>query len=242
MTASIAEQTVADLVRERIGRSRVFEKFGIDFCCGGNQPLTEACRRAGVDLGTVCRELEQADAAPVGDEPDWTHTSLGELVEDIVARHHAYLRTELPRITGLFNRVVAAHAEHDPRLSHAARVFASLQQELMAHMGKEEQVLFPIVREMERAAVRGAGLPRFHCGSVNNPIGVMEDEHRFAGEALASLRQLTDGFTPPATACDTYRALLAALAELETDLHRHIHKENNILFPRAAALEASLAP
>lgn len=232
------QAAVGQLVRERPARARVFERFGIDYCCGGRRPLDQACRERQLDLGLVLDALNELDPHAHGaDAADWSTAPMGELADHIEATHHAYLRRELPRLAGLLEKVVAAHGDRHPELWDVRMVFAGLKAELENHMLKEERILFPMVRQLERAAT----LPRFHCGSVGNPIVVMEHEHDAAGAALASLRSLTDGYTPPAGACNTYRALLDGLAELEADLHLHIHKENNILFPRARDAEAALA-
>jgi regulator of cell morphogenesis and NO signaling len=230
--------TVGQLVRERPALARVFERFGIDYCCGGKRPLDQACQERGLEVGLVLDELAGQDVdAPAAEEVDWSAAPMSELADHIEATHHAFLRRELPRLEGLLEKVVAAHGPRHPELRDLRAVFAGLKSELEGHMLKEERVLFPMVRQLQRATAR----PRFHCGSVANPIAVMEHEHDDAGTALAWLRARTGGYTPPADACNTYRALLGGLAELEADLHLHIHEENNILFPRARDAEAALS-
>jgi regulator of cell morphogenesis and NO signaling len=189
-------------------------------------------------LSDVQQRLSECDERPATAEAeaDWTAAPLANLINHIVGIHHRYLRSELPRLQRLFERVVAAHAASHPELAEAQQVFAALHQELDSHMWKEEHVLFPWVVMLESRDT----MQNHPCGSVNNPIRVMEHEHRDAAEALERLRQLTSDYQAPRDACPTYQALLAGLLELEHDLHRHIHKENNILFPRAAALEAAL--
>jgi regulator of cell morphogenesis and NO signaling len=219
----------------------VLERFGIDYCCHGRQTLAQACEGKSLDLSAVERDLTECDRRPMDPpECDWTAYPLSALAQHIVERHHEYLRRELPRLKGLLDRVIAAHGAGHPELHEVESVFAGLQAELTLHMMKEEHVLFPIVARLEAAASTGGSVGAFHCGSVLNPIGVMEDEHEHAGQALAHMRSLTGGYSAPADACPTYIALLAGLAELEADLHLHIHKENNVMFPRAAALEARL--
>lgn len=230
--------TVGQLVAERPGRARVFERFGIDYCCGGKVPLQEACAASGTDAQEVVRALNQADASSApADGTDSAHASLAELITNILETHHAHLRRELPRLTQMAGKVLEVHGTRHPELSEVQAVYNDLRAELQMHMMKEEQVLFPMIRAMEADGVVAAA----HCGSVQNPIRVMEHEHDSAGAALLRLRTLTGGYTPPADACNTYRAFLSGLAELEQDLHQHIHKENNILFPRAAELEATLS-
>jgi regulator of cell morphogenesis and NO signaling len=236
-----ARRPVSQLVTSNPSRARVFERYGIDYCCHGRQTLAQACEDGSLDLSAVERDLSECDRGPI-DHPssDWTAYPLSALAQHIVERHHEYLRRELPRLKGMLERVIEAHGAEHPELHEVEKVFHGLQAELSMHMMKEEHVLFPIVARLEAAATTGESVGAFHCGSVQNPIGVMEDEHEHAGQALARMRALTRGYVAPADACPTYIALLASLAELEADLHLHIHKENNVMFPRAAALEARL--
>jgi regulator of cell morphogenesis and NO signaling len=229
---------VGRLVAERPCRARVFERLGIDYCCGGKKPLGEACAGLGLDPAVVLRELERTDAQDlVEGELDWSTATLTDLVDHIEAVHHAYLREALPRLTSLVEKVAGIHGGHHPELSKLRWVFLGFRDEIEAHMTKEEHVLFPMCRALEVASVP----PRFHCGTIRNPIRAMELEHDDAGSALAAMRTLTHGFTPPPDACNTFRAMLHGLAELEADMHLHVHEENNILFPRASAIEAELA-
>ncbi len=229
---------VGELVARRPGRAGVFERFGIDYCCGGHLPLVEACRQQKLKLEEVVTALESADRAPADPESrDWTATTLTELADHIVGTHHQYLRTELPRLTALLDKVAGVHGSRHPELHDCKRVFAGMRAELESHMAKEETVLFPLIAEMESERTVRAS----HCGTVRNPIQVMEAEHDSAGNALASLRQLTAGYAVPEDGCTSYRILLQALSGLELDLHQHIHKENNILFPRAIQLEEDIA-
>lgn len=239
MSTITTETTVGQLVAQRPDRSRVFEQLGIDYCCGGKKTLAEACAAKGLDAATVLTVMLAAEAPNGNVRPpiDCQGMTLSALADHIEQTHHTYLRRELPRLATLVNKVAAVHGPSDPRLQQCAVIYAGLVEEMHSHMMKEEQILFPMIRELEGAT----SLPSFHCGSVTHPITVMEHEHDSAGAAVAKLRELTDGFTPPQEACNTYRAMLDALAYLENDLHQHVHKENNILFPRAAELEQSLA-
>jgi regulator of cell morphogenesis and NO signaling len=161
--------------------------------------------------------------------------SLIELAEHIEETHHAYLREELPRLDFMTEKVSRVHGDKEPRLLRVREAFVALKAELEPHMMKEERVLFPIIRELEASASR----PEFHCGSVANPIRQMEHEHDQAGDALAIIREATDDFVPPEWACNTYRAMLDSLEKLEADMHQHVHKENNVLFPKAIEMEAA---
>lgn len=230
---------VGQIVREDLTRARVFERVGIDYCCNGRTPLVEACAVKGLELAAILDELAgcRAECGAAEDRWDGDDLPLSCLADHIEATHHAYLRRELPRLDGLAEKVRAAHGARHPEVVEMARVFGALREELEGHLLKEERILFPYVKQLEAAE----SMPAFHCGSIENPLRVMEQEHDDAGLALSRLRELTGDYTPPADACTTYRALLHGLEELEADLHRHIHKENNILFPRAREAERALS-
>lgn len=234
-TSSISPaDTVGQIVAAQPLLARVFERVGIDYCCGGKRSLAESCAAKGLDPATVAVMLEAA-AQLSGPKPavDTATMSLTELADHIESTHHAYLREELPQLVEKADRVAYKHAWRDPRLPAVAQTVRELADEMFSHMAKEEHVLFPLVRQLERE-----GAVAHACGSLANPIRQMESEHDTAGGALVRLRELTNGFTPDADSCNTHRAMLAGLAQLEGDLHEHVHKENNVLFPRALALEA----
>jgi regulator of cell morphogenesis and NO signaling len=230
--------TVGELVARHPGLSRVFEEAGVDYCCGGKRPLVEACRQKGLDPATFTARLREAAAAADGATfVDAAAMSLAELADHIEAAHHGYLKQELPRLDFLTAKVSSVHGQHDSRLHEIRKVFMQFAGEMSVHMMKEEQILFPMIRRLESSESSVA----FHCGSIANPIRQMELEHQGAGDALEQFRALTDGYTPPDWACNTYRAMIDALAHLERDMHQHVHKEDNVLFPRALAREAELA-
>jgi regulator of cell morphogenesis and NO signaling len=234
MTTSTTDRTVGQIAAEFPASVRVFEKHGIDFCCGGKIPVTQACSRKGLDPATLLAEIDQALQTPVPDATDWLTAPLPALIDHIMDTHHAYMKVQLPRVEALLAKVLHAHGErHGDMLREVSAVYGPMKAELDGHLAKEEMILFPLVRRLDGGAQSAA----FHCGSVQNPIRVMCMEHDSAGEALFQLRRLTGDYTPPEDACNTFRALYFELAEMERDLHRHIHLENNILFPRAIALE-----
>lgn len=236
MEKSTLEVPIGQIVAEKLGRSRVFEQYGLDYCCGGQTPLNEACKEKGIDPNEVLSALTASDTeVKETDSTDWRKAKLTELADHIESTHHAYLKTELPRLGELMEKVVAAHAERHPELTKVAGTLNALTAELTQHLAKEEQVLFPIIRQMD-----STGETESHCGDVANPINMMEMEHNNAGNALSALRALTNGYQPPDDACTTYQALLSGLAEIEFDIHQHILKESSILFPGAIALEAKL--
>lgn len=237
MSQALVEATVGQLVVERPSWARVFEKLGIDYCCGGKKPLRQAIEEKGLAAEQVVAELEQEKSGSQKTaERNWATASMTDLCDHIEQTHHEYLRQELPRLEFLTQKVADRHGDRRPELREVHRVMMALKDELESHMAKEEQVLFPICRRLDTADE----LPQSHCGSVNNPIVVMIREHDDAGDALARLRELTDNYTLPADACNTYRAMYDGLQQLEQDLHQHIHKENNILFPKAARAERLL--
>jgi regulator of cell morphogenesis and NO signaling len=220
--------TIGDLVTAQPLLARIFGQLGIDYCCGGKQTLATACARRGLEVGTTVALLESAAAALVAGPAEVNAAAMGlaELADHIETTHHTYLKTELPRLVEMADRVATKHGWRDARLPEMAGAVNTVAAEMLSHMQKEEGILFPLVRRIEAGA----------RGDISGPIARMEAEHESAGSLTARLRELTDGFTPDAEACNTHRALLAGLAEFEADLHRHVHKENNILFPRALAL------
>lgn len=232
------QDTVGEVVARRPSLARLFEMARIDYCCGGKKTLAEVCQEKGLDTQAFLATLDEAASAGGGDSTvDATAMSLTELADHITQTHHAYLRDELPRLAMLTERVASVHGGDDPRLREVRDALLGLSAELTSHMMKEEQVLFPMIRQLEASDV----LPSFHCGSLANPIRQMELEHHDAGSALERMRTLTDEYSPPTWACTTYRAMLDALSHLELDMHQHVHKEDSVLYPRAIKLEAELA-
>ncbi len=229
----LAERTVGELVAERPQRSRIFQAHRIDFCCQGGRTLQEACERKGVNLLKVVEQLEADLQTKSASGPNPADLPLDNLAQYIVETHHEYLRTELPRLHAMSTRVAEVHGGHTPSLVEMNRIFQGLEAELTSHLAKEEQILFPAIAALQRGEIESA------C--FDGPIACMLHEHDDAGAALEQLRDLSHGFQPPIDACNTYRALFCGLEELEEDLHRHIHLENSVLFPRAQALCAEPA-
>jgi regulator of cell morphogenesis and NO signaling len=221
------DKTVGELVAERPSRSRVFEAHKIDFCCGGKRPLEEACTRKGLSLTAIVEELATHDAQAPDMGAGAADLDTVDLIDHIVETHHVYLKAELPRLARMAEKVARVHGDAEPSLHEVRTVFDGLEAELTTHMGKEEVILFPMVKQLVEGTLRAQ-----QAAFLGGPMGVMEAEHDSAGEALDRLHTLTGAYTPPEWACNTFRALFDGLAELERDLHLHIHKENNILFPR----------
>lgn len=234
-------QTVRDIATENPTAVRVFEKYGIDYCCGGRVPLAEACANKGLNVDDVIASLEAATTPSAPGEKDWAKEPLSSLAAYIVDTHHAYVTREVPRLNELAAKVVSRHGDTREELPAIQAKLAELGEELIAHQGKEEVVLFPYIGKFERYASGGAAKPRSCFGTIDHPITMMTRDHDYAGNLMAEIRTLSQSYTPPAGACPTFRAFYAGLHEFEQDLHQHIHLENNILFPRAVALEASAA-
>ena len=233
------EKTVRELALENPAATRVFEKLGIDYCCGGNQSLEQACRAANLPVDQVLDSLEMAEQTTRGAQEihDWQREPLGDLVAHIKNTHHKYTREEIARLGPLFVKVCSVHGQSHPELVEIRTTFAGLAQELTMHMMKEEMVLFPYIVRMEEAVIQHEPVLPPPFGSVQNPVSMMEHEHESARNALRAMRKASSGFVAPSDACVSYQTLYKALSEFEADLHEHIHLENNILFPRAIAME-----
>jgi regulator of cell morphogenesis and NO signaling len=237
-----ANRTVRDLAIAIPNATRVLEKLGIDYCCGGSKSLKDACMQAQVPVEDVMRALEQADGlgqSSKTNSPDLAGALCG-LIDYIVNTHHAYVKQEIPRLHQLLKKVVSVHGKNHPELSKIQQVFDGVSTELASHMMKEERILFPYISALEKAIVNGTPKPRPAFGSVGNPVHMMELEHESAGAALKEISTLSSSYTAPEDGCFSYRTLYTALKEFEADLHQHVHLENNSLFPRAIELESGV--
>ena len=237
MTSST--QTVRDIALEQPTSIRVFEKFGIDYCCGGRKPLAEACSAGNVEIDAVIAALDLAAKLPGVDTENWADKSLESLSSHIVTKHHSYVKRELPRLAHLAQKVVNRHGSTKAELPVIATTLMQLDEELTQHLAKEESILFPYIAALEQSASTGTVTPQSCFGTVTNPIAMMTQEHDAAGSLIGEIRRLSGEFTTPEGACPTFLAFYDGLREFEQDLHQHIHLENNILFPRAIELEKS---
>jgi len=238
-TSEMTTKTVRELALEVPGATRVFERLGVDYCCGGNRKLAEACQAANVGLEQAIDSLEMADLAAhaAQKDKDWNAEPLSVLIAHIKNTHHKYTREEIARLGPLTEKVLGVHGKNHPELAEIRAILADLSQELMTHLMKEEMMLFPYIERLEESAIERRPILPAPFGTVQNPVAMMMHEHDDAGSALRALRRTSNDYTAPADACVSYQTLYQALAELEADLHQHIHLENNILFPRAVALE-----
>lgn len=228
---------IGDLATEFPATIKVFQQHGVDFCCGGRRPLGEVCEGA-PGFEALRAELERAIAGAVPEARPLHDLPLDQLTAHIVERYHGWIRQELDRVRPMMEKVLRVHGERHPELGEIARVFAEIEADLAPHMMKEERMLFPFIASL--AAARPGAPIAVPFGTVQNPIRMMEMEHEAVGGLLARLRALTHGFEPPADACNTFRGLYHAFTDIERDTHEHIHVENNVLHPRAIALEAQV--
>jgi len=234
-----SQTTVREVALQLPQSTRVFETLKIDYCCGGNQPLAQACASAGIDVDNVMEMLAEVtqSTSPV---LDFQNLPLTELITHILETHHVFTKSEMDRLQLLADKVLAAHGGNHPELVHLEELVTRLCADLKPHMFKEEQVLFPYILAMTEAAAQKRAVPFAPFGTVNNPVRMMMREHDTAGEILRELRALTSDYTVPADACISYQTLYQALENFEKDLHQHIHLENNVLFPKALELENAL--
>lgn len=231
---------VGDIVAMDFRAAAVFDRFGIDFCCGGRQSVSDACERARVDVSDVVDALG-AIASGAADADDPAKWPAGRLIDHIVEKHHGYIRQAVPTLRGFLAKLETVHGQRHPELARVNAAFDEVATELEQHMMKEEHVLFPYVRQLAEVDAAGAVMPPSPFGTVGNPIRMMEHEHQAVADEMREIRGLTDGYQAPADGCATYRVAMAELNRFETDLHRHVHLENNVLFPSAIAMERRTA-
>jgi len=238
------QTTVRELAVTVPGATRVFEQLGIDYCCGGNRTLADACQKSGAALEETVRRLEAARQAFSQSDKSakWQSESLAALAAHIVDTHHQFTRQELARLEKLLEKVCSRHGETHTELEELRNTFQHLKQDLIPHMLKEEQVLFPYVAQMEEALSEQRARPEPFFVTVRNPVRMMMSEHDTAGDLLGEMRRITNGYLAPPDACISYQTLYQALQEFEADLHQHIHLQNNILFPRAVEMESAAEP
>jgi len=235
LTTSPLDTKIGDLVLEQPAAMRLFEGLNIDYCCGGHRTLAEACRVSDQDPEAVLLQLAalEAGAAAPTDPKVWADAPLSDLVAHIEATHHVFTRTELARVAPLMAKVAQVHGENHPELARLEQCFQAMHADLIPHLEKEEQILFPYIRAMEQPSGPGGSC----FGSVANPVNAMQAEHEAVGDLLREVRILTHDYTPPADGCASFRSLYMGLQQLEEDLHLHIYLESHLLFPRAVALE-----
>lgn len=242
ITKNTAEEgeTIGELVAKDYRKAQVFKKYGLDFCCGGKKSVKAACEEKGIDADKVEAELNAFTETPAAKTENYDNWGLGFLGDYIVNKHHAYVRESIPALTEYTTKIARVHGGRHPELVEVAKHFAAVAAELTSHMPKEERILFPYIKQMEEAQKNGTTIDRPAFGTIQSPINMMEMEHTAAGGDMEAIRTLTQNYELPADACATYRVAFSKLQEFEDDLFNHIHLENNILFPKAIALEKEL--
>jgi regulator of cell morphogenesis and NO signaling len=234
-----SETKVKDIALSNPAATQILEDAGLDYCCGGGKSLHEACLHADVPAEEILNRLceNSKDISP--EEANWTSALLGDLTRHIRERHHRYAREAIVRVQTLLEKVGAKHGENHPEITDIQRLFTEVGREMIMHMRKEEQILFPYIDALEKATSAHSSVEPPFFQTVRNPIHAMMKEHDAAGELVKQIRNASSEYTAPADACTSYKALYQDLREFERDLHQHVHLENNILFPRAVEMEAA---
>lgn len=233
----IMTKTIREIAVEMPVTTRVFEEFKIDYCCGGGRAFSDACQAVGVAPEIVSQKINEAIKNQTVDFKAPETKNLTELIDYILEKHHVFTKTEIARLSALMEKVCRKHGENHFELFALEKEFHLLCQDLIPHMQKEEMVLFPFIKHLDSAAEKNLSAPRPPFGTVKNPVRMMMNEHDTDGEILRKMREITNDYAVPEGACPSFRALYFGLADLEKDLHRHIHLENNVLFPRAIEIE-----
>jgi len=233
-------QIIGELVAKDYRTASVFKKYGIDFCCQGNRTIDEACQKKNIDSKSVVNDLDAIIQAQGENTTDYKSWPLDLLADYIEKKHHRYVVEKTAEILPYLDKICRVHGERHPELFEINEHFNKTAGELAMHMKKEELILFPFVRKMAKVKQENTKLEAPHFGTVENPIQMMMHEHTTEGERFRKIEALSNNYTPPADACNTYRVTFSLLKEFEADLHLHIHLENNILFPKAIELEQHL--
>ncbi len=230
---NLIERPVGDLLREAPERSQVFKKFAIDYGCGNELTLAEACYRQNIDPELVVQAFKDAQSSP---NDGFINLRLDLLAAEIVEKHHHFAREQGTHIQPILSKVCRVHGRKEPRLLEIQQIFQAMHQGLLQHMLKEENVLFPFCKRLE-FAIEPVSMG---CGSVANPIGVMESDHEHTRQEMQQIKDLSDQFTPPEWACNSFRVLFHALQTYIEDLETHMHLESDLLFPAALRREEDL--
>ena len=234
---NIKNKSVGEIVKLDFRAADVFSSYGIDFCCGGKISVSEACANAKTDESIVIRALENLQNQVGSAVHDFDSWNIGFLADYIQNTHHEYVKKAIPQILPLAQKVADVHGEHHSEVIRINELFQDLAEELLAHLQKEEMILFPYIKKLVADESAGKCTDPGCFGSIGSPIAVMEAEHENAGLILKEMYRISDGYSAPEDACNTFRVLYGKLKEFEDDLHRHIHLENNILFPKAIEKE-----
>lgn len=233
-------QIIGEIVANDYRTASVFSKYAIDFCCQGNRTIEQACIEDNIDVDNVLSDLQAIDENHSELSDNYQTWSMEKLANHIVEKHHKYVQEKSMEITPYLEKICKVHGKTHPELFEIKDLFNTTAGEMAIHMKKEELILFPFIRKLHRANVENTKVSPTHFGSVENPINMMMDDHSEEGERFRKIDKLSNHYTPPQDACNTYRVTFGLLKEFEQDLHLHIHLENNILFPQAIEIEKKL--
>lgn len=234
------EQTVGEIVADDYRAAGVFKKYGLDFCCGGGRSLVDACERKGLDAKTLLKEIEEI-IQENDNQQNYNNWSPSFLIDYIINNHHHFVRTKLPEIKAYAQKVAKVHGKTYPVLNEMLGTFLVLKDEMLSHLDAEERILFPYVKKLCKAKEKGTKPTKeLQSGTAAHAIEMMEGEHEEAGALMASLEEMSNGFNPPEDACTTFRVYFKNLKGFQEDLHKHVHLENNILFPKALEMERTM--
>ena len=240
MNESLSSLSLAQIVNSNHQAASVFEKYHLDFCCKGKRSLEQACTEQQLSIVKVTDDLKNIFTKDSNSTVDFEKMNLTQLADYIVQTHHAYVKNEMPQIQAYLEKVSSKHGERHPELYKIFQTFNAVKEEMEGHMKKEELILFPRIKELEKLANNENANLQLNITYLQSPITVMEQEHDHAGSLLNDIRILSNDYTPPQDACTTYRLSFAALKAFELDLHQHVHLENNILFPKAINMFSEL--
>jgi regulator of cell morphogenesis and NO signaling len=229
--------TIGEYVAKDFRTAALFSKYGIDFCCNGNRSIEEACQKKSVNPDDLLKEIESVLNTKGDSGIDFNSWPIDLLADYIEKTHHRYVSEKTPTLLQFLDKLSRVHGANHPELLQINELFKGCAGELAQHMKKEELILFPFIKKMVQATISDELIAQPHFGTVENPIAMMMHEHDAEGERFRKIAQLSNDYTPPADACNTYKVTFAMLQEFEQDLHKHIHLENNILFPKATKLE-----
>ncbi len=233
---NIKTDFIGEIVAEDFRTAAIFKKYGIDFCCKGGRTIEEACSPKSLDKDQIYSDIENLPKTD-GNSIDFNSWPLDLLADYVEKTHHRYVEEKTPVLQQFLDKLCKVHGGSHPELFEIKQLFDGCAQDLTSHMKKEELMLFPFIKNMVKAKISNEAIPQPPFGSVENPVNMMKHEHTIEGERLRKIADITNEYTPPADACNTYKVTFAMLQDFENDLHKHIHLENNILFPKAIQLE-----
>jgi regulator of cell morphogenesis and NO signaling len=235
-TISTSDRTIGQIVADDYRTAKIFEHHGIDFCCGGNVALAATCAKKGIDLAAITRELERVKSEPVERSQNYLSWEMPFLADYIINAHHTYLKENTGQIAAYAYKIAAVHGAHHPEVIEIAAIFEKIAGDLATHLREEEEVFFPAIKRADAATKAGAGPAPKDLETIRESLGKLGREHEEIGDAIHTIRHLANEYAIPSDVCNTFVVTYQKLKEFEDDLHKHVHLENNILFPKSARL------